>query len=597
MRSNDRTGTSAPRQPRRGRCPTAVTASLALALALVACGDDNTMDPARMAGSVVQIRSDSGRGTGFAVRAGDRTVIVTAAHVIEDVGELMVVKEQSVGHSAEVARTIYPDVDVLAIDFEHDLAVLEVPHLPADALKPLALDAEHCDAAATGWGYPPTVFTASREQGLTKAALTAIKRVQLDATERLGGVERVLSKGGVEGILFSPVLEPGNSGGPVLDAHGKVVGVVVMKSMAHQQGAAVCAEHLAPLLATAVRAPADPTRDEATELVTTLTTQFLPFATDEGSARAARDFVHPSILGQSRALFSKFLAMHFTAASLGGGDTSGTAKLAALQRSFVATFPGTVERVEQLGERCVSESDGVDMGCLGDLAALPMALSLLRTELGGMTDVRKVTAQGDPRRVSQRPAEYEVPFVVENAERSVTVRLRLRHDHGRLWLMPGEPEASMEKAIATAAQAERDLGRRLVGTWVYEDHGRFSQQGYGLVYSVRHVLEIRGTEEGLVVVGALDEERHWANSDLSFQCNDRNRQATTVRARWHASVVDSKLVLDEDEETVSPDAKRCGWSADKRLILALRDDGRLVIENYGYGDGQGARDVPFTRGS
>jgi putative serine protease PepD len=151
--------------------------------------------------SVVSVRTESGSGTGFLVDS-DGT-IVTNAHVVGDSSQVGVRFDDK----GELV-----DAQVLSVDTSTDLAALKVESVP-DGVQPLKLadsDQVRVGDTAVAIGYP---------LGLDRTATAGI----------VSGLERQISA--PNGFSIDKVIQtdaavnPGNSGGPLLNARGEVIGV------------------------------------------------------------------------------------------------------------------------------------------------------------------------------------------------------------------------------------------------------------------------------------------------------------------------------------------------------------------------------------
>ena len=135
-----------------------------------------------------------GYGTGFLVTtAGD---VLTNRHVIADCRSLSID-----GHPAVV----------VAQDETFDLALLRAEGLAGTGLATFAQDPARLNSDVTVAGYPlPDLFGGLN---ITRGSVTSLKGIGGD---------------GINMQISAPV-QPGNSGGPVINAAGQVVGVVVAK--------------------------------------------------------------------------------------------------------------------------------------------------------------------------------------------------------------------------------------------------------------------------------------------------------------------------------------------------------------------------------
>jgi len=136
-------------------------------------------------------------GTAFVVDAGG--LLLTALHVVDTASQITVTLP---GHPALGA-------DVIAMDAEHDAALLRVPSLPHDAVSPLTLGDSDVVSVGEGVvviGYPfpsPGAPSVTVGRGIVSAVRTADRFIQVDASAN-----------------------PGDSGGPVLSLDGSVIGIM-----------------------------------------------------------------------------------------------------------------------------------------------------------------------------------------------------------------------------------------------------------------------------------------------------------------------------------------------------------------------------------
>jgi putative serine protease PepD len=152
--------------------------------------------------SVASVRTSSGSGTGFLVDSNG--TIVTNAHVVGGSNQVQVRFDDN-GQ--------YHDAQVLSVDASTDLAALKVDPSVAQGIRPLQLadsDGAQVGDTAVAIGYP---------LGLARTATAGI----------VSGLERQIQS--PNGFSIDKVIQtdapvnPGNSGGPLLNAKGQVVGV------------------------------------------------------------------------------------------------------------------------------------------------------------------------------------------------------------------------------------------------------------------------------------------------------------------------------------------------------------------------------------
>lgn len=169
-------------------------------------------------------------GSGWVVQRGR---VVTNAHVVA--GASSVVVRESGGTTVDRATLV-------AFDPERDLAVLDVTDLRAPALD-VGQNLGTGDQAYAA-GYPGDgPFTISPQR--VRDQVTAL------------GTD-IYQSGAVERQIYSlrGTIRPGNSGGPLLDQAGDVVGVVFARSTADPQtGYALTLDELRPVLSSVGTAP------------------------------------------------------------------------------------------------------------------------------------------------------------------------------------------------------------------------------------------------------------------------------------------------------------------------------------------------------
>lgn len=148
-------------------------------------GDPAAPDPDTAAGS----------GTAFYVAP---DLLVTAAHVVQGCREMRRIDG--------LPLTVRAEEDSL------DLAVLEAPEASDDWLDMAAAEPPRLGEPVTALGFP---YLGNLNQGLTVTG---------------GNVSALRGIDGGEGeIMISAPVQPGNSGGPLLNAAGAVIGVVVAR--------------------------------------------------------------------------------------------------------------------------------------------------------------------------------------------------------------------------------------------------------------------------------------------------------------------------------------------------------------------------------
>ncbi|PYI39098.1 serine protease [Arthrobacter psychrolactophilus] len=164
-------------------------------------------------------------GTGFVIAPGR---VLTNAHVVAGVS-MPVVQTQQQG--ALPARVVY-------FDASHDVAVLAVDSLNAEPLATAATVGTNTETAFAGYplGGPLQVRAAT----ILSAAPMLVPDLTADATTLLDVYQ------------LAGNVQSGNSGGPLLDSNGKVVGMIFAKATsANNVGFALTMEEVGPIIAEA----------------------------------------------------------------------------------------------------------------------------------------------------------------------------------------------------------------------------------------------------------------------------------------------------------------------------------------------------------
>ncbi len=163
---------------------------------------------ARFAPAVVVVRTPRGLGSGFFVDR--RGYLITNFHVIR--GERQAVVTRFVREQQVLRRIVHQDVRIVAVDAFHDLAVLRIAETDDDA--PIT----------------PVTLAPGDENILGEAVFVIGNPLGLERSVTQGVVSQTARN--FNGVLFlqtdAPV-NPGNSGGPLFNAHGQVIGIINMQ--------------------------------------------------------------------------------------------------------------------------------------------------------------------------------------------------------------------------------------------------------------------------------------------------------------------------------------------------------------------------------
>jgi serine protease Do len=157
--------------------------------------------------AVVVVKSPSGLGSGFIVH--EDGYLITNFHVVE--GQQHFTVTQFVQKGAELKHVVHKEIRIVALDMFHDLAVLQIEDEHEAPFPKVVLGLEEPI-------YGESVFVVGNPAGLERTV-----------------TEGILSHAGrlFEGSLYLQIdasVNPGNSGGPLFNGHGQVIGVVNMGS-------------------------------------------------------------------------------------------------------------------------------------------------------------------------------------------------------------------------------------------------------------------------------------------------------------------------------------------------------------------------------
>ena len=159
------------------------------------------------------------RGSGFLVESSG--LIVTAHHVVGGCATIQVVYE---GVPAPARRLF--DASLVRVHSSGDLGLLEVINPPALAALRLSTTAVTTNADYFGFGYPLGVPTAYDQPVTVATGASRLRDILPDeaAQELSRSGSRISVQ--TEVLRLSAAIQPGMSGGPIINADGDVVGVV-----------------------------------------------------------------------------------------------------------------------------------------------------------------------------------------------------------------------------------------------------------------------------------------------------------------------------------------------------------------------------------
>lgn len=345
----------------------------------------------RSAAAVAIIETDVARGMGFVVDPSG--YLITNRHVIEDADHV-----EGVVFPARDPSRVYGSVRVVYIDPDRDLALLHVRSSEPLPAVPLATDAAVPVSSYLAASDPVVLL---RREAAGDEAVPALS-LQHGEVSELEVDNPAAGPGSFVGV--TPRIRQGQSGGPVLDRHGRAVGVVTWTWRDHGGGFAIPIADATRMLAERPQLDAEDEQQARAELRGRLFVD----AIGRGDGQAARRLLSPS---QARRLREDAVDRIMADSQEGEGLE--------VMRSFVAALDEVVADAERM--------DNPDMAgpALGGLV-LGLASS----------DVRRVVGRG-------LPMGQVISFFHELGDAYLRARLLLDED--------------TEAAMATAMQRLRSI--------------------------------------------------------------------------------------------------------------------------------------------
>ncbi|RYZ19457.1 MAG: PDZ domain-containing protein [Chitinophagaceae bacterium] len=163
---------------------------------------------------MLDLSGASGSGSGFIINQGGRPLIVTNAHVIEQAAD-----KDGALYVFTINRNKYK-ARVIGGDSFYDLAILEFIDKPGSEISALDIrtDAAHIGEPVYAIGNPLGEYPYSVSEGI----ISARNRVRGGLTGKFGFLQTTAT------VIW------GNSGGPLVDAQGRVVGINSQIAFAQQ---------------------------------------------------------------------------------------------------------------------------------------------------------------------------------------------------------------------------------------------------------------------------------------------------------------------------------------------------------------------------
>ncbi|MDZ8118919.1 S1C family serine protease [Pontiella agarivorans] len=155
--------------------------------------------------SVALVKTASGLGSGFFTNK--KGYLITNFHVIA--GEKKISVTQFIQENKILRRVVHKDVDIIATAPFHDLAVLKINNFDTE--------------------ITPVIFAPEEKMSIGEAVFAIGNPLGLERTVTEGVLSQTHRNfGGILYLQVDAAVNPGNSGGPLFNARGQVIGVINM---------------------------------------------------------------------------------------------------------------------------------------------------------------------------------------------------------------------------------------------------------------------------------------------------------------------------------------------------------------------------------
>ncbi|MCA9623042.1 MAG: trypsin-like peptidase domain-containing protein, partial [Myxococcales bacterium] len=536
--------------------------------------------------AVVRVVTAHGQGTGFFVEGpDDHAYVATAFHVVES-GDGILVERSVAGEDGRFTEA-YPDVEVVAVDADADLAVLRIPHLGKGRFPHLEIgDEPTVNEEVKAYGFPQSGLT--RQTGLIAKDGKLLSTVKFPVYDlRLA---RVVKENAVEGLLVSVDVEPGFSGGPTLNDDGEVIGITVTKDRVHRgQNGAVVATRLKTLLerVTPLAEREAPTPAAVAELLAKVQQDVLLLATKERLEAREHDYIAATELPHLRSLIDAFRRHERDSTVAPGATLSGRAALG-MWAAQMAGEPLSTYRSRDvqealrvcenqsapmqgfLGATPVQTTPGAMRGC-DAIALRPLAWDLLAATLQWAGEERSFEVT-KLERADEESDVYQAMVRVSGLDELLPLWVSV--DYGELRIKLFDKEGK----LYGVRQAGQTSARDFVGTWRRVEPRAPSPS---LDNTERETTEEVTLSEsgGRVTVKHHVARTLYAQSGKRFRCNARAEVKGELQQSFagevdHGVVVGSPI---DPAKNGGRDGSHCNWGYVPDAMVAFKRVGDKLV--------------------